>query len=286
MHSLRTYRRFLGIIKPELLQGSEAERLAWLRALDRAWQVSPLRAPLGRRLVVIAPHPDDETIGPGGLLLGHRHRSEVHVVNVFRGEGGGRLLARPEGNGPPAPGDLVEARRKELAAAAAALGVASVKYLDFQDGKTSLNTQHADRLGEVVRQLRPEVVLLPWYLDNHGDHRASNVLFAWSCRELECMVLGYETWTPCPPNAVFDITELLEEKLAIIRLYETQLETVDYLGYASGLARVRGFLHGGRARRSGAAEGYFALPNRDYCDLVTSFYGARGEPNPAVLSLF
>ena len=79
------------------------------------------------------------------------------------------------------------------------------------------------------------------------------------------------------PNAVFDVTNVMEEKLALIRNYSSQLRTVDYLQYASGLAQVRGFHAAIRDRRSGSAEAFVALPNKDYCELVDLSLGSQGE---------
>ncbi|HVA49246.1 MAG TPA: PIG-L deacetylase family protein [Pirellulales bacterium] len=285
-HSLTTYRRFLGTIKPELLRGTEDERLAWHRSLTRSCEVARLQAPIGRRLVVLAPHPDDESIGAGGLLLAHEGRCEIHIVNLFAGKGGGQLSPGPACAQSCSQEELIAARRKELIAAGAMIGAASIHYLDLPAGQASLTTESADALGRVVEQLRPDVVLLPWYLDNHGDHRATNALFAWSCRDIDCIVLGYEIWTLCPPNSVLDITDWLDKKLALVALYQTQLNTVDYLNFVRGAAMTRGFLHSVRAKRTGAAEAFLAMPNRDYCDVVTSLYGDRGRPNPFALPLF
>jgi hypothetical protein len=50
---------------------------------------------------------------------------------------------------------------------------------------------------------------------------------------------------------------------------------VDYLGYASCLATVRAFHAALQPLRSGAAEAFVALPNREYCDLVCGLYGEK-----------
>jgi LmbE family N-acetylglucosaminyl deacetylase len=276
-HSLLTYRRFLGIIKPELMRSREEELLTRLQSLDRRWTPASLKAPLGRRLVVVAPHPDDESIGPGGLLLAHRGQSQIHVINVFNGDAGGQLASTDWQSDPDYRAELVRVRRQEFAAATQMLGASSVEYLDLSDGDSDVSIQTSEKLGAAVREHRPDVVLLPWYLDGQRDHRVTNVLYAWSCRDLECMVLGYEIWTLCQPNAIFDIADLLEVKIRLVETYVTQLATVDYVEYVRGLAHTRAFLQGTGPRRAGAAEAYFALPNTDYCELVMSLYGKRDQ---------
>ena len=53
--SLLTYPRFMGQIKPRLLDASEDETQARLMALQRCWDPSILKAPLGKRLLVVSP---------------------------------------------------------------------------------------------------------------------------------------------------------------------------------------------------------------------------------------
>src|SRR5882724_75495 len=111
LHGLLTYPRFLGRIKPDLMHGREEEILARLFALNRRWEPARLKVPLGKRLLVLAPHADDETIGPGGLLLAHRGKCEIHIVNLFNGEGGGRLPAPSAGTAADEKAQLIAARR-------------------------------------------------------------------------------------------------------------------------------------------------------------------------------
>jgi hypothetical protein len=77
---------------------------------------------------------------------------------------------------------------------------------------------------------------------------------------------------------VFDITPHLADKLSLIRNYPSQLRTVDYLGYMSGLATVRAYHTALRPLRSGVAEAFVALPNREYCELVGEL-NAEAWPN-------
>ena len=69
---------------------------------------------------------------------------------------------------------------------------------------------------------------------------------------------------------------LVEEKLNLIRIYETQNRTVDYLNYIKGLAKVRAFHTPVNQKRNGAVEGFWAVGNKEYCDLVCNFYGNVG----------
>jgi LmbE family N-acetylglucosaminyl deacetylase len=275
--SLLTYPRFLGTIKPELLGRVDAELRARTGSFRHAWWPGELNCPLGERVLVIAPHPDDETIGAGGFLLRHRGLAELHVINVFNGERGGRLERGPWEDITDYKAELVATRREELGRVGAVLGLSSVQQLDLPDCAIDPDPGVALRLRAAVDRISPDILMLPWYLDAHRDHRVTNVLYAWGCADLSCMVLGYEVWQMLEPNAFLDITDQLDEKLAILSKYRTETETIDYLGFVEGLARTRAFYSPVRPNRSGAVEAYLALPNADYCNLVTSVYGTNGQ---------
>jgi LmbE family N-acetylglucosaminyl deacetylase len=271
-----SYPRYLGYVKPQLVNATEEEFRVRRQLLARAWEPRILTAPVGKRLLALCPHPDDECIGAGGLLLAHRDSAEIHLVCLCTGEGGGSVGdagVNPE----TAKRKLVETRKAEFKKTAEALQAASVRHLDFPDGNIPCSTEAVERIGSLVREIRPDVVLLPWFLDNHIDHQRANALYAWACADLELTVVAYEIWSMLEPNAIFDISTHLPGKLALIQNYASQLRTVDYASYASALARVRAHHAALHPLRTGAAEAFVALPNREYCELVQALYGVRGR---------
>jgi N-acetylglucosamine malate deacetylase 1 len=271
MDSIFTYPRFLGAIKPDQLRGDELEFEARLACLKSGWWPAELRFPLGRRILAISPHPDDETIGAGGLLVAHREHAEIFIITIFNGDGGGVL----EGVGRDSSdyrGRLAEARQRELNAACVHFSGKVAGRLGLPDGSIPAPVEPiAERLRKIVQAVRPDVVILPWLLDKHPDHRTTNVLWACACADVRCMVLGTEIWSLGIPNAYFDITDLLSRKLSAIGEFRTQLATVDYISFAESLAKIRGFQYSLREKRTGAAEAYLALPNNEYCKLARAF---------------
>jgi len=286
MHSALTYPRFIGRIKPGLLAGTEAELQARLAVSNRACEPALLEAPVGRHIVVVAPHPDDESIGAGGLLLAHRGKASVSIVTLFNGEGGGQLGAEPWADTPSYKSRLVNARKDELAEVAACLQASSTHAIDLPDGYANPRPEDAQTLGSIVSALHPDVVLIPWFLDNLPDHRMANLLYASACADLDCMVLGFEVWSLCHPNALFDTTAWLDEKLRLVELYKTQTASVDYARLVTGLGLTRGFQLGRGQNGTSAAEAFLALPNRDYCDIVRAYYGEPGSLSDAAKRLF
>lgn len=264
-----SYWCFLGCVKPYLMSSTKADYRIRRQLLIRGWEPCLLTPPVGERILVISPHPDDETIGAGGLLWAHRHQSALHFVILSNGENGGRL-AHPPADPERQKQVLMCVRKDELLKTAHELNARSVDFLEFPDGNIPLDSVAVERLRAVVAKVRPDVVLLPWFLDNHADHRLANVLFAKACGNEKMLVLGYEVWAMLQPNAYFDISHHLTTKLSLLRNYRSQLRTIDYLHYVKGLAHARGYHAGITPQRQGAAEAFVALPCRDYCDVVVA----------------
>ena len=274
--ALFAYPRYLGYIKPRMLASCDEEYIARCRALSNAWEPRHLKPPVGKTILAISPHPDDEAIGAGGLLWAHREISEIHLLALSSGERGGAL---DENNLDPAQyaSKLAQTRKDEFSRVASMLKAKSCHFFELADGRISFDHTQVERLSLLVKEIKPDIVLLPWFLDNWPDHRRANILYAWACADLQLSVFSYEVWTQLSPNAVLDISDYLEGKLTLLRSYVSQLRTVDYEGYCIGLAKVRAFQFSRRPKRGGTLEAYFALPNQQYCALVHQYYGAPGK---------
>jgi LmbE family N-acetylglucosaminyl deacetylase len=133
----------------------------WREALRN---IPPFRWPKTDRIVVVSPHPDDETLGVGGLIASAVDQSfPVIVLCVTNGE------AAYSQNG------LASVRRKELADALAILGVTGSithHFLDLPDGRVE---RCARELRNIIRHfLAPgDLVLCPLLDDGHSDHSAA-----------------------------------------------------------------------------------------------------------------
>lgn len=127
-------------------------------------------------VLVVAPHPDDETLGAGGLIaLLREQAARVDVVLFSDG-----AASHPDSRTFP-PERLAALRRHELAAALRILGVDAARHvhaLGYPDGSLpgpgSPGYDGAvHRVQALIRALEPRTVLVPWRRDPHDDHRAS-----------------------------------------------------------------------------------------------------------------
>jgi LmbE family N-acetylglucosaminyl deacetylase len=148
-------------------QGTPIEE--WQRS--PAWNSVPVvdaeaLVPPGHRLLIIAPHPDDEVLGAGALIHDARRAGrEVQVLAVTNGEG-----SHP-GSRDWLPQNLAAARAAESEQALKLLGLepTDLVRLDFADG--SLARQGAEVSRVLVQRIRPDdVVVTPWRYDGHPDH--------------------------------------------------------------------------------------------------------------------
>lgn len=222
--------------------------------------------PGGEHVVVLAPHMDDEIIGCGGSLALHVQRgARICVVFMTDGRGGGSDIAILHGaERMRRERELIELRKAEAHEALAKLGIGDIVFLDAPDGALRTCTWAADKLRAVLEERRPDLVYLPFYLEEHADHRAtSEVLLAASEKadwEFQCM--GYEVWTPLFPNCLVRIDDTIESKKASLACYRSQLAQADYMHASIGLNAYRsaGLLDA----RNGYAEAFHAASLADY----------------------
>lgn len=185
----------------------------------------------GERLLVLAPHPDDEVIACGGLIALHlREGRAVRIVVATDGA---------------AQGGDAGLREEESRRGVARLGAAELEFLRFPD--RGLDDRAAAKIHEQLLAFRPDLVLVPSAVEIHPDHLALSRIFCELVQRDETLfadlavarVAFYEVSQPLRPNAIVDITEVAEEKYAAIAEHASQLAVRDYIAYARGLNAYR-----------------------------------------------
>jgi bacillithiol biosynthesis deacetylase BshB1 len=179
-------------------------------------------------LLVVAAHPDDAEISVGGTILASAAQGlRVGVLDLTSGE--------------PTPHGSPEKRAAETARATDVLDLEYRENLDLPN-RSLQDTLDARRLlAGVFRQVRPRIVLAPYWEDVHPDHVAASRLCDdarfWSKLSKTDMP-GEPFWPPLmlyywsihlrihpKPAFVFDISNHVERKLEAVRCYESQLLT-------------------------------------------------------------
>lgn len=217
-------------------------------------------------ILVVAPHPDDETLGAGGLLLRARAAGRpIHwlIVTGITTEQGW-------------PAEKVARRETEIDAVAKAFGFAGVHRLDLPSAKleTLPLGEVIGGIGKIVNTVKPEVILVPHRGDAHSDHHvvhaAATACAKWFRYPSVRWTLVYETLSetdaglftsdPFLPNIFVDITDQLEEKLRITTMFNDEIGEFPFprsLEAIRALAMTRGAASGTRA-----AEAFMLLRGR------------------------
>lgn len=189
-------------------------------------------ASLPRRVLVVAPHADDEVFGCGGMLALHGRRGDaVRVVILTDGAAGD-----PGGH----EADLAKVRRAESLAAGAVLCAAEHRFLGLPDGGLSEAAELEERLAAELADFAPELVYGPSPQEQHPDHRAaSRALLAALSAGPKRRVLLYGVNAQVTAGALFDTTSVWETKLDAIRCFESQLRYHDFVTKAEAVDRSR-----------------------------------------------
>jgi len=202
-----------------------------------------------KRILVIAPHPDDETLGAGGTIAKFSNSGdEVHVLMI-------------SGHLPP----LYKREDYEKSAAEARkafdiLGVSDSTFLEIPSTMIGNVAHHElnNKIAKVIKNLKPHIVLCP-FPDRHIDHK---IVFESSMvatrpvgvgKKIE-MIAAYETLSEThwnaphiepnfTPNWVIDVSDYFPLKLRALKCYESQIS--DFPGPRSidaveALAKFRG----------------------------------------------
>lgn len=175
--------------------------------------------PKRKNLLVLAPHCDDETVGCGGTLYKY-HSSGSQVTVVFLTDGS---MCGYSGN----PKEIIVLRRQEARAAGNILGIENFIFLDSVDRRLRKTTKIVSQLSQILSEVKPDMVFLPFFLDNHPDHRVTASIFADATKSFtEVPVFFYEIWSALIPNQLIDISDVIDKKVEALRCYKSQ-ESID-----------------------------------------------------------
>jgi LmbE family N-acetylglucosaminyl deacetylase len=182
------------------------------------------------KVLVVAPHPDDETLGCGGTILRHIAQGDAVAWLIITGMSEQKGFTTAQ----------IAARADELHAVAALYQFTSVHNLGFPT--TALDTismaELVEQMGQVFQKEQPEIVYLPYQGDVHTDHRivfdAAASCTKWFRYGSAKRILAYETLSETDfgldtshsgfrPNVFINITPYINTKLSIMKRYANEM---------------------------------------------------------------
>ena len=168
------------------------------------------------RILIIAPHQDDELIGPGGSLIQLRNLG-ANISILFFTDGNQKQTKFGD--------DIRTIRRNESTKVCKRLN-ADFKFLNVSNITFDINRNHIKEIIDYTLSADPDLILVPWFLDA-PSHRFVNYIFSsilMNVKLYENEIWSYETHNQIFPNIIVDITNEIDEKIDLIKIYASQIE--------------------------------------------------------------
>ena len=184
-----------------------------------------------KKVLVVAIHPDDETLGCGGTLLKHKESGdEIHwlIATEITVEHGFKE-------------SVVRKRKEEIQKVSRLYNFDSINSLGFPTTKIDNNDTSylVNKISKIFHQIRPDTIYLPFKSDVHSDHRCFfNAAF--SCtksfrypfikRVYMMETLSETEFAPSTkedsfiPNSFIDISKYIDKKIEIMKVFESEIE--------------------------------------------------------------
>ena len=175
-----------------------------------------------KKVIIIAPHPDDEVIGAGGTIIKLiKKKCNVKIIYMTSG----RLNEK-------------EIREQELKRVCNKLGV---KHYII-GGVANQKLFGSKIIAQIIEDFKPNVILMPFILDDNDDHRKTHLQFKAALKILpkanykrKITVWSYQIYGPLIVNKVIDISDIISRKEALIKNYKSQFRSRDWAHYTSGM---------------------------------------------------
>jgi len=216
--------------------------------------------PDGHRILVIAPHPDDEVIGCGGTIRLHRRLGHhVSILYLSDGERGIKNMN---------PIKTAELRRIEAIRSSGHLDVPeeNLYHLHLRDGDIINQSGTNYDFRSILEKANPDIIYLPSFIETHRDHYAANILLKNNLIK-GATISAYEVWTPLIPNRLVNISSVIEDKRNALLEHASQLKELDYLDAALSLNRYRAAMFRKEPRY---AEAFIYCTSVQYFELMMS----------------
>ena len=134
------------------------------------------RALMNKKIIVFAPHPDDETFGCGGTIAKKVSEGyEVFVVILTDGRNAFSNVLNIKSN--PSPEEIKYIRKEEITKAMSVLGLPAANLFcwEFEDGRLAAHEKEAkEKTFGILEKFPPAEVYYPIERDGHPDHQATN----------------------------------------------------------------------------------------------------------------
>ena len=240
-----------------LFDGSVSSQILETKCFTDILQPIVMDCPVAKRVLVVAPHLDDDIFGAGGVLLQLAGRSsEITIVYVTST-------------------DETDGTKEKIASEAMEISTELGSTPFFLQGTVGAIAGDEDlnrQLSEVLLATQPDLIFTTFLLDDNADHRNVNQLLARSLREtgLRPEIWSYQIYSTVIPNVVINITGEMNEKERLMRMWKSVPGNRDWAHYIRGMNAMTCRFIPGREKVYG--EAFFVVPAIEYLDLCRRYF--------------
>lgn len=207
--------------------------------------------PKAKKILVFSPHPDDDIFSSGGTLLKSLdHGAEIKTIYVTCAS---------------------SAIKEEAMSVSRQIGT-KIEFWGYDKKAIPINSAITRQTRDAIDTFDPDAVFLPFLTDDHEDHRRVSELFYATFKNAppRCEIFAYQVYSTVLPNVVVDITDVMEKKLRLINIWESQKVSRDWAHYVKGLNGFNcRFLKTNEPRY---VETFFVVSAEEYIKLCAIYY--------------
>lgn len=234
------------------------------KRFTRNMQTQVVDVPEAKTIAIISPHPDDDIFGAGGTVRkASKQGSQSHSIYITD------IGDTPEQN---------QAIHKEITEACHLIQ-STPHFLCMPSNHIPLTKEEPiAALTATLNEIKPDVLFIPFLLDDHDDHRRVNevlITIADQIKNPPKEVWAYQIYSSIIPNVVVDITEQVENKEKAMRLLQSVKGERDWAHYVLGMNAMNcRFLP---TRNTVYGETFFVVPWQEYLDLCQQYFSHGAE---------
>lgn len=214
------------------------------------------------KVLVLAPHIDDDVMAAGGLIkMLSTQGAEITAIYFSDGALGNRNRK--------ASINLIDEREQEAREAGKVLGIGEQRFLRLSEGQIRTNIELAKIVRREIEFGDYDLILSPSFDDPHPEHHAVAEILHQSLQNFtgHLIIWLYETWATGRINRVVVIDDFIDEKIEALNFHKSQVKFKPYEESVLALNQYRA--HSTASGRY--AEGFYSIGVRNYQKLFEIF---------------
>ena len=222
--------------------------------LNKFLKKKPLKLPKNKKILILAPHPDDEVLGCGGLiLLLLNNKCQINIFCLTSGEKREQNFREKE---------FKSIWEKKIN-----------KYIFFRYNDNGIlnNQKDIKKVRSKIIELKPDIILTPFILDDHVDHTNTNKVFLNLNDDLlNIKIWSYQVYSSILSNYYLNITNVQKKKFQLMKKYKSQMRNFDYINWNRGLnAWSSRFANKKNVK---FVENYYVNDLENYCKICRNYF--------------